>query len=81
MARKKRGGPSIGKRIAAWRRRSGRNQVELAAQMGIYPSSISRWESGESDPSHKNLARMAAVLGIDLATFFGPLNGDDVAAA
>lgn len=52
-------------------------QADLARAIGVKPAAVSQWLSQQrdrrSDPTHENLAKAVAALGIDLATFWGPL--------
>jgi transcriptional regulator with XRE-family HTH domain len=72
MGRKHRVDVSLGDRIAAWRRRAGLTQVDLAEKLDLYDSSsVSRWESNQQEPSQKNLRAIVDVLGITFAEFYG----------
>lgn len=39
-------------------------RAELAARLGVSPSSVTRWESGERRPDAETMARIATVTGI-----------------
>ncbi len=65
---------SIADRIAGWRKVLGLSQVEVAARMGKHSSSLSRWESGEVDPSQQSLSELCSKgFGITLEEFFGAI--------
>lgn len=73
----------IGQRIKAWRRRSGRNQTDCAAAMGLQVSGLSRIENGYTDAetgqrrhqqvTAEQLERLAAFLGLTMAEFYGAI--------
>lgn len=48
------------------RRRSGLSQGELARQMGVDASLLSRWESGDREPSFDQELMLARLLGVTL---------------
>jgi transcriptional regulator with XRE-family HTH domain len=54
------GGESLGERIRAWRTIHGVPRDELAARLGVDPSTVRRWESGELRPSaeHRQLLKV-----------------------
>lgn len=58
----------IGARIARRRHQLGMTQVELAAALGVSPSSVADWERGASYPRRK-LGKVEQIL--------GPLDDDD----
>lgn len=60
----------VAARIKHWRRRSKLKGFELARECGVTPGMVSRWESGESEPTHENLARVARACGVDLSEFW-----------
>jgi repressor LexA len=60
-------------RIAAWRQSRGLSQVDLARHVGVTKGAVSLWESGDTQPTHENVALIAQVLGLSLSEFWGPL--------
>ena len=62
-------GATIGARIAFFRNLIGWNQKRLALELGVLPSRISKIESGKSQPSFREVERMAVLLGQPLACF------------
>src|SRR5262245_3565753 len=48
------------------RRRAGLSQAELAAQLGVDTSLVSRWEKEEREPSLDQLAAIARSIGVSL---------------
>jgi transcriptional regulator with XRE-family HTH domain len=50
------------------------NLSEIARQMGVSPTTIQRWKSGENTPEVPNLEALAEVLKIDPMEFFRRLN-------
>ncbi|HVI26314.1 MAG TPA: helix-turn-helix domain-containing protein [Xanthomonadaceae bacterium] len=74
-------------RIRLGRRHAALTQESLAHRIGVHRSAIANWESGSSNPSGENLARLAEVLGVSyewLATGRGEMSleawRDDVPA-
>lgn len=49
--------------IKTLREKKGISQKELAAALNVGQSTVSTWETGEGTPTHKNLIKLAAVLG------------------
>ncbi len=62
---------SVGPRLRELRKARGMTQSELARQIGIQQSDLSRMEKGEYRVSLDNLFRILAVFGMDIAEFFG----------
>ena len=46
------------------RRKQGMSQEQLADRLGITRQSVSKWESGASDPSTSNLLALAKLYGV-----------------
>ena len=53
----------IGANIAAWRKRLGLTQAQLAAKLNYSDKAVSKWERGESIPDVLTMAGMAEKLG------------------
>ena len=53
--------PTAGE-IKAWRLTRGMTQVELAIELEVEPTTISRWERGESRPRNKALRKRLSVM-------------------
>ena len=53
---------TLAERIAARREELGLSQAELARAIGVSGATLSRWESGDSGPSRKNLESLAFAL-------------------
>jgi transcriptional regulator with XRE-family HTH domain len=62
---------AIGDRLRELRRERGLTQAELARQIGIQQSDLSRMEKGEYRVSLDNLFKILGVFDLDLADFFG----------
>jgi transcriptional regulator with XRE-family HTH domain len=62
---------AIGSRLRELRTERGLTQAELARQIGIQQSDLSRMEKGEYRVSLDNLFKILAVFDLDLADFFG----------
>ncbi len=60
----------VGPRLRQLRKREGLTQSELARQIGIQQSDLSRMEKGEYRVSLDNLFRILAVFGMNVAEFF-----------
>ena len=52
---------SIGARLKALRRTSGRSLEELAGELGVHFTTVSSWERGRSRPNYQTLARLASL--------------------
>lgn len=52
----------IGNRIAELRRQNGMSQEELADRLGISRQSVSKWESGQSQPEIEKLLQLSEVF-------------------
>ena len=46
-------------------------QVDAAAKLGIAPSTLSKWESGETEPTASQLFTMSTVYGIETDKLIG----------
>jgi transcriptional regulator with XRE-family HTH domain len=62
---------AVGSRLRRLRKERGLTQSELARQIGIQQSDLSRMEKGEYRVSLDNLFKILAVFDLDLADFFG----------
>jgi transcriptional regulator with XRE-family HTH domain len=79
---------AIGSRLRHLRKERGLTQAELARQIGIQQSDLSRMEKGEYRVSLDNLFKILGVFDLDLADFFDdrktasgtgqPLSRDDM---
>lgn len=61
----------MGNRIEACRKIRGWGAYRLADALEVSKSTVYRWESGESDPGSKMLARMADLLGVTVDELLG----------
>lgn len=50
------------------------SQEYVAEQLGVSRQAVSKWESGQSEPTAKNLAELAALFGIGLSELISPEN-------
>ncbi|MBA3844356.1 MAG: helix-turn-helix transcriptional regulator [Actinobacteria bacterium] len=57
--------------IRATRQRAGVSQEKLAQLVGVTTGSIRSMETGSNEPRASTVARVAAVLGIDMNDLFG----------
>lgn len=46
----------VGNQLREYREQHGLTQAKLAGKLGIYPTTVKRWESGESRPSPKYIS-------------------------
>ncbi len=53
---------NVGQELTRLREERGVSQAHIGRMIGIKPSDISRWESGDRLPRLRNVARLAAVL-------------------
>lgn len=60
-------------RIRHWRTQANLRQGELAKKVGVTPSAVSYWESGDAQPSVKNLEAIAKACGIELRIFWSEI--------
>jgi transcriptional regulator with XRE-family HTH domain len=63
---------SIGARLRRLRKERHLTQCDLARQIGIQQSDLSRMEKGEYRVSLDNLVRILAVFDVEVAAFFRP---------
>lgn len=61
---------SVRRRIEFELKRNNMSQRDLAARLGVSEVTVSRWLSGERDPSIETLNRIAEVLGCATSAFF-----------
>ena len=62
---------TIGKRIAACRKRMGLTQDALAEQLGVTAQAVSKWENDQSCPDITMLPKLAKVFGITTDEILG----------
>lgn len=62
---------AVGSRLRKLRKERGLTQADLARQIGIQQSDLSRMEMGEYRVSLDKLFKILAVFDLDLADFFG----------
>ena len=62
---------AVGSRLRRLRKERGLTQAELARQIGIQQSDLSRMEKGTYRVSLDNLFKILGVFDLDLADFFG----------
>ena len=61
---------ALGERIKALRMERELQQRQLAEKAGLTPSMVSQIESGRLTPSLNTLGKIAAALGVPIATLF-----------
>ena len=57
---------SLDKKLALLRKREGLTQAEVAEKLDVSRQAISRWESGESKPSTKNIQTLCALYNVQM---------------
>src|SRR5690606_14933860 len=82
--RRERGRPVMGRkrrRLAERRKAVGLSQERLAEAVGVDPSTVARWERGETDPQPVHRPRLADVLGVSVEEIGDLLTGASTAAS
>lgn len=64
------------RRLRDLREAAGLSQVGLAKLIGVTRNAISQWESGETVPSSRRLAKLGKVLGVSVDSIFSEVNHD-----
>ena len=57
----------IGPRIKTARQTHGLTLAEVGNSLGILPQHVQAWEAGRRNPGPKHLAKLAEVLGLEIA--------------
>ena len=63
--------------IKRLREQKGMKQKELAEEMGIERSTISKWETGATNPATEKLPKLAGILGCTIDALFGGTAGEE----
>lgn len=63
---------SLGENIRNRRQELKLSQEYVADQLGISRQAVSKWETGQSEPTAGNLTELAAILGISLSELVDP---------
>lgn len=63
----------LGAHLEASRRRSGLRRLDLANQLGVSEETIRLWERGAVQPSAERLARLIAVLSLEMPAWSAPV--------
>lgn len=61
-----------GHRFRALREAAGLSQTKLASLTGVSRNAVSQWESGETQPSSRRLAKLAKALGVQIDDIMTP---------
>lgn len=56
----------LGEKIREARKNKGLSQDDLASKLGVNRVSISNYEKGKNNPTHNNLLKLSAILGVQL---------------
>lgn len=68
---------SISKNIKIKRKELKLSQEYIAEQLGVSRQAVSKWETGQSEPTAKNLRELADLFGINLSELIEPEKTDD----
>lgn len=60
-------------RIAAWMQYRGFTQRHVADEIGVVPSTVSMWCSGDATPRGKHLDALIELVAESHALFYGPI--------
>lgn len=63
---------SLGDNIAARRKQMRLSQESLAGQLGVSRQAVSKWETGQTEPTAKNLVELAKLFGITVSELVDP---------
>ena len=69
---------TLGKRIAAWRRRVGMTQDQLAERLGVTAQAVSKWENDQSCPDIATLPRLAEIFSVTTDQLLGVPQKEEV---
>ena len=61
----------MNKKIKLLREAQGLTQKDVADRLGVYPSAVTRWESGEKRPDLVNLVKLADMFDVSLDYLMG----------
>lgn len=62
---------TVGRQLADAIKRSGKSQSEIAAELGISPSRLSNWVSGENEPPFAYLAALCRLTDVSADEILG----------
>ena len=63
---------SLGQSIAARRKELKLSQEYIAEQLGVSRQAVSKWETGQSEPTAKNLVELARLFGMTVSELVEP---------
>ena len=63
---------SLGQNIAAKRKALKLSQETVAQQLGVSRQAVSKWETGQTEPTAKNLVELAGLFGITVSELVEP---------
>ena len=63
---------TLGENISTKRKELKLSQEYVADQLGVSRQAVSKWETGQSEPTAKNLVELAALFGISLSELAEP---------
>ena len=61
----------MNKKLRQLREEQGLTQKDIATRLGVYPSAVTRWESGEKRPELPNLVKLADLYDVSLDYLLG----------
>lgn len=59
-----------GANIRRYRSYHGMTKSQLAGKLGVHPSTVLRWEDGDTEPRRNHKAALAHELGVDVIVLF-----------
>jgi transcriptional regulator with XRE-family HTH domain len=65
---------TLAERIRHFIAKSGLRVEDIAEKIGVSQGAVSQWQTGDSSPRQRRLEKLVEVLGIDMATLYGPLD-------
>ena len=68
---------TIGERIAEERKKKGMTQEDMAEKLNLSRQAISKWETGQSEPTASNLIQLAEILELNLSELVDPQKNNE----
>ena len=70
------GAMTLGELLAFYRKRSGIEQVEMAAQFGVNRATVSGWENGRTEPKFSQVVAWARITGQPIDALVEAVNAE-----
>ena len=68
---------ALGENIKSRREELKLSQEYIAEQLGVSRQAISKWETGQSEPTASNLIQLAEILELNLSELFDPQKNNE----